>query len=377
MLRTRTEAVRQAACSLGFDLVGVASAEDIGDRWELYGRWLAEGYAGTMAYLTERREQRRGPRELLPGCRSVLCLAQNYDAGPAAQPGELEGWISRYAWGTDYHLEMKGRLSLLLAEVQRIGGPGTEGRVFVDTGPILERELAMRAGVGFIGKNTCVISQKLGSWLFLAELLTNLELEPDEPATAHCGRCTRCLDACPTRAFVGPYVLDATRCISYLTIELRGAIPRELRALMGTHVFGCDICQAVCPWNRFAQATENEAYHPRHALRSPELLELFALDLEGWQRQFRQSAVKRAKYAGFRRNVAVALGNTGAPEAVAPLVAALADPAALVRAHVAWALGRLGGAQATAALASGLGSEADPEVREELEHALAEAQRRY
>jgi epoxyqueuosine reductase len=365
----QTQAVRSLALELGFDLVGFAAAEPF-DRWEFYSRWLAEGYAGAMGYLVERREQRRSPSELLPGCRSVVCVAQNYHSGAAAAPGRLEGWISRYAWGDDYHTAMKRRLHQLLDGVRSIGGPGTEGRAFVDTGPILEREAAMRSGLGFIGKNTCLISPKQGSWLFLGEVLTSLQLEPDPPAAPHCGRCTRCLDACPTRAFVGPYLLDATRCISYLTIELRGPIPRELREPMGTHVFGCDICQEVCPWNRFARPAAGGEYLPRDGLRAPELIRLMELDLEAYRRVFKNSPVKRTKYAGLRRNVAVALGNTGAPEAVPVLARALDDPEPLVRRHVAWALGRLGGSRSRSALLGRLAVEADPDVRGEIEDAL-------
>jgi epoxyqueuosine reductase len=370
--RRRTQAARALAHELGFDLVGFAAAEPF-DRWAFYSRWLANGYAGAMGYLVDRREQRRSPTELLPGCRTVVCVAQNYHAGAAAAPGRLEGWISRYAWGEDYHTEMKGRALRLLEALRGLGGPGTEGRVFVDTGPILEREAAMRAGLGFIGKNTCLISPKLGSWVFLGEVLTTLELEPDPPATPHCGRCTRCLDACPTRAFVGPYLLDATRCISYLTIELRGPIPVELRAPIGTHVFGCDICQEVCPWNRFARPAAGQSYLPRDGLRAPELIRLMELDLEGYRRLFKNSPVKRAKYVGLRRNVAVALGNTGAKEAVPALIRALSDPEPLVRRHVAWALGRLGGAEARAALAGRLSVETDPDVGAEIRDALASA----
>jgi epoxyqueuosine reductase len=368
--RERTENIRGVALSLGFDRAGFAPPEDVGGRWQFYSRWLEEGYAGAMGYLVQRREQRRDPRQLMPGCRTVVCLADNYWVGPSAQPGELEGWISRYAWGDDYHTHVKARLRRLIDAICEIGGPGTEVRGFVDTGPILEREAAMRAGLGFIGKNTCLISETMGSWLFLAEILTNLELCHDRPGEPRCGRCTRCLQACPTQAFVGPYLLDATRCISYLTIELRGPIPRDLRPLMGTQVFGCDICQAVCPWNRFARPARKEAYAPRVGLDAPQLIELMEMDLEAYQRRFRDSAVKRAKFRGFRRNVAVALGNSGAPEAVPVLLRALQDPEALVRQHVAWALGRLGGA--AAALRERLGRESDPDVREEIELALGE-----
>ncbi len=319
-----------------------------------------------MGYLLKHRDLKRGPRELLPQCRSVVCVAQNYYAGSSPPPGDLEGWISRYAWGEDYHKEMKGRLLHLLRGIQEIGGSGTRGRVFVDTGPFLEREAAMRSGMGFIGKNSCLINQKFGSWLFLGEVLTNLPLEPDPPAVPRCGRCTRCLDACPTNAFVGPYLLDARRCISTLTIELRGPIPRDFRPLMGTHVFGCDICQEVCPWNRFARVTSHEAYHPRAGLQAPDLVELMGLDLEDYQKLFRKSPVKRAKLVGLRRNLAVALGNTGSPEAVPVLSLALDDPEPLVRGHAAWALGRIGGAAARQALKERLDKEGEAEVREEI-----------
>jgi epoxyqueuosine reductase len=261
----------------------------------------------------------------------------------------------------------------LVAFIRDIEGPAVQVRWYVDTGPILEREVAWRAGLGWPGKNTNLINRQLGSWLFLGVILLNRELACDEPATAHCGTCTRCLDACPTGALVAPGLLDSRRCISYLTIELRGAIPRDLRPLMGTHIFGCDICQAVCPWNRKAPVASEPAFQPRAGFTAPELIPLLSLSEGEFRTQFRESPIRRAKRRGFLRNVAVALGNLRDPRAIPALAMALHDAESLVRAHVAWALGRIGGLKAQEVLRAGLASEGDAEVRQEILQALREA----
>jgi epoxyqueuosine reductase len=245
-------------------------------------------------------------------------------------------------------------------------------RWYVDTGPILERELAWRAGLGWPGKHTNLINRQLGSWLFLGAILLNRELVYDSPASAHCGTCTRCLVACPTSALVAPGVLDSRRCISYLTIELRGPIPRELRPLMGTHIFGCDICQAVCPWNRHAPETAETACWPQAGYAAPELLPLLSLSEAEFQTRFRSSPIRRAKRRGFLRNVAVALGNLGDPRAIPPLQHALHDAEPLIRGHAAWALGRIGGLAARQALHTALPAEDTADVRQEIIDALTE-----
>ena len=275
-----------------------------------------------------------------------------------------------YAQGDDYHDVVKKRLAELWRFIEEEAGRPVRGRCYVDTAPVLERELAQRAGLGWWGKNTCLINKRQGSWFFLGEIVTDLELLFDQPAVDHCGTCTRCLDACPTDAFPEPYVLDSRRCISYLTIELRTSIPAALRPGIGDWVFGCDVCQEVCPWNRKASPAREAAFSSRPGLEQPDLEELMKLEAEGFNRLFRKNPVKRPKRAGFLRNVAVALGNSGRSEAVGVLIPALRHEEPLVRGHVAWALGRLGGPEAEGALRDALGEERDSGVREEICEAL-------
>ncbi|HEX9444717.1 MAG TPA: tRNA epoxyqueuosine(34) reductase QueG, partial [Candidatus Binatia bacterium] len=283
------------------------------------------------------------------------------------------GWISRYAWGDDYHDLVKQKLDLLLDKIKEIHPGPLEGRAFVDSGPVLERGIAGVAGVGWIGKNTQLISPKKGSWFFLGELFLSLELAYDRAIRDRCGKCDLCLQACPTGAFIGPYVLDARRCISYLTIELKGAIPRHLRPLMGDHIFGCDICQEVCPYNVKASPAAEGAFSPRAGLHAPELIPLLALSEEDFRRRFKGSPILRAKRRGFLRNVAVALGNLKSEAAVPALTHALNDDEPLVRRHAAWALGEIGTGASRSRLAERLDLEPDPEVKEEIAAALAGA----
>src|SRR5439155_7529715 len=288
----------------------------------------------------------------------------------SASSSKPEGWISRYAWGEDYHGLMKLRLESLLDRINKLDGGSVRGRAFVDSGPVLERDFAGIAGLGWIGKNTHLISPKKGSWFFLGELFLDLPLAYDRPLRDRCGKCDLCLKACPTAAFVGPYLLDARRCISYLTIELKGWMPRQLRPLVGNHVFGCDICQEVCPFNVKARSTEEPAFRPRPGLHAPELIPMLSLDEAGFRRRFRGSPVLRAKRRGFLRNVAVALGNIKSEEAIPSLVKALEDEDPLVRRHAAWALGQIGFSDSVGALRRRLGVESDPEVKEEIEEAI-------
>jgi len=338
--------LKQQALALGFDLVGICPAEPSA-HGDFYARWVQAGYAGEMAYLARRVEERRDPRSLLPGCRSIVVVGLNSYLSDVAPAPPGHGLIARYARRDDYHGLMKQRLLALLDWLAEETGcaPQSLGRAYVDTGPLLERELAMRAGLGWIGKNCCLIHPRFGSWLLLGELLLEIELPPDEPwRMTHCGTCTRCLDACPTGALVEPYLLDARRCIAYLTIELRGAIPEELRTLMDQRIFGCDLCQEVCPWNqRFSRPGSDPAFQARPELISPLLLELMALDEEAFRRRFRGSPIMRAKRSGLLRSVAVALGNWGDPTALPVLTEALRDPDPLVREHVVWALRQIGG----------------------------------
>lgn len=353
-----SDLIKWAAQEAGFELAGIAPVCDLPEL-EYVPRWLAEGRGGEMRYLEARNEagelKRASLKAVAPWARSVVVCAINYNTD---QPHSLEargvsrqssgtdrtrGWIARYAWGAeDYHQAVMRRLRQVEA---RIGQeqPGCSTRSYVDTGPVVERVFAKYAGVGWMGKNTCIINQQLGSWLFLGVILTSLELEPDLPAPDRCGSCTRCLDACPTDAFIAPYQLDASRCISYLTIEKRGDIPEELRRGVGRHVFGCDICQDVCPWNRKAPAAAAPEFQARPELVNPALEWLAALDEPQFRATFRGSAVRRTRFAGLRRNVAVALGNSG-DKIFRPLLETLAQDAdAVVAEHARWALDRLNG----------------------------------
>jgi epoxyqueuosine reductase len=362
--------LQEAAQKLGFDLSGIAPAELDAQNRERYLRWIEQGFHGEMAYMT--RQQRRDLRSLLPSVRSVICVGMVYDA---PQPRSVDcndparGWIARYAWGEDYHQVMRRKLEQLLENLRAKIAEPFDARIYVDTGPVLERALAWAAGLGWIAKNTCLIHEHVGSWFFLGEILTSLELAPDRPVWDRCGTCTRCLDACPTGAIVEPYVLDATRCISYYTIEVKGAIPEQFRPAIGRHVFGCDICQDVCPWNREGLVSLLPEFQPRaltpeagsppdaanakpeeslaessEALRTafnPPLASLAGWNEEEFRAAFRNSPVRRARYRGFLRNVAVAMGNSG-EKRFQPVLEQLAQSDdAVVQEHARWALDRL------------------------------------
>ncbi|MFQ5895719.1 MAG: tRNA epoxyqueuosine(34) reductase QueG, partial [Nitrospinota bacterium] len=339
-----SERIKALAIAHGFDRAGVAGMERLEEAASRYREWLARGYEGEMAYMRRNLAAREDPRALWPKARSALVVAANY--APAregsASPGLLRGRVARYAGGGDYHRYMQKRLGAVLSAIGEFC-PAADGRACVDTAPLLERELAVRAGIGWAGKNTLVLSRSLGSYFFLGVLLLNLDLAPDRPEGDHCGSCTHCLPACPTGAFIAPDLLDARRCISYLTIELRGPIPRELRPLVGDWVFGCDVCQEVCPWNREAPPTAHERFLPRPGQPLPDLLELLELTEAEFLARFRGTALMRAKYSGLLRNAAVALGNRRDPRAVPFLVCALRHREPLVRGHAAWALGEVVG----------------------------------
>ena len=340
-----SEAIKAKASDLGFALCGITEA-DPPPHHRQYARWLAEGRAGEMLYLHRQEPKRGNLQQVLPGAQSVICVALNYapdEASPAIGVGAqsaapLQGTVARYARFDDYHETMWARLEALLAFVQE-QRPEACGKIYCDTGPITERDLAMRAGLGWIGKHTNLISRHLGNWFFLGEVLLDIALPPDNPETTHCGTCQRCLPACPTGAITAPYQLDARRCISYLTIELKGSIPVDLRPLIGTRIYGCDDCLAVCPWNKFAQAATDEAVRPRADLTIPNLLELLALDEASFRERFRNSPIRRTKRRGLLRNVCVALGNLGDPRALPALRrSAESDPEPLVREHAQWAV---------------------------------------
>jgi epoxyqueuosine reductase len=363
--------IKERARRLGFALVGISPVK-IPPHEASFAQWLRKGLGGELGYLKRTEELRRDPAKLVPWAASVVSVGMNYYTPlprPSARNG-LKGWISRYAWGDDYHGVIKEKLETLLNEIRGLYPRPVEGKVFVDSGPVLERELAGVAGIGWIGKNTHLISPERGSWFFLGELFLNIDLDYDRPIRDRCGQCTLCLKACPTGAFVGPFLLDARRCISYLTIELKGVIPLHLRSLMGNHVFGCDICQEVCPYNVKAIPTDEKIYSPREGLYAPELIPLLSLSEEDFRHRFRGSPILRAKRRGFLRNVAVALGNLKSREAVPALIRALEDQEPLVRRHVAWALGQIGTGESLEALRRRLEVESDRELREEIEEAL-------
>jgi epoxyqueuosine reductase len=363
--------IKEEARRLGFDLVGI-SAVNLAPHEQSFAQWLRQGFAGELDYMKRTESFRRDPRTLVPWAVSIISVGMNYyTAFSRPEPSrEPKGWISRYAWGDDYHELIKRKLEALLGRVRELHDRPVEGRAFVDSGPVLERDYAGVAGIGWIGKNTQLISPKKGSWFFLGELFLDLPLAYDRPLRDRCGKCDLCLKACPTRAFVGPYLLDARRCISYLTIELRGWMPRPLRPLVGNHVFGCDICQEVCPYNVKARATEEPAYQPRLGLHAPELIPLLSLDEAEFRRRFRGSPILRAKRRGFLRNVAVALGNIKSAEAIPALIHVLDDEEPLVRGHAAWALGQIGSRQAIEGLRRRLQIEIDAEVRSEIDDAI-------
>jgi len=337
--------VKRAAEEAGFDLSGVAPATDAPEL-DYFPEWIAAGHAGEMKYMEARDERgdlkRASLSRVAPWARSVIVCAINYntDHPYSTQVNDSSrGWISRYAWSReDYHDAVFRRLKQVEAALRQAvwGGyslrqaqgklcpPDLTTRSYVDTGPIVERVFAKYAGVGWIGKNTCIINQKKGSWLFLGVILTSLELEPDLPAPDRCGTCTRCIEACPTDAILAPHQLDSNKCISYLTIEKRGSIPEDLRVGMGWHVFGCDICQDVCPWNRKAPATAQPEFEPRPGLLNPALAWLAEMSVDEFREAFRGSPIRRAKYSGLRRNAAIAIGNSGNGDFI-PLLDKLAE----------------------------------------------------
>jgi epoxyqueuosine reductase len=341
--------VKQKAASLGFELCGIAPVDQFPELSFLQ-EWLAKGYAGDMAWMTRTAERRADVRHVVPDARSVIVTGTLYNT---ERPYSNEvppdvARISRYAWGDDYHDVLKARLDELLAWMRERSDAPFDARAYVDTGPVQERVYAQYAGLGWIGKNTCLINPELGSWLFLGEIICTLPLEPDTQGLEQCGSCTRCLEACPTGALVEPGVLDSNRCLSYLTIELRSEIPDEHRRALGSHIYGCDVCQEVCPYNRPAPRSDAGEWQPRAGLDLPRLVELWQRPDAELRRLTRGGPMTRAKVAGLRRNMAVAIGNSGDAEAIDALAGhdsdrpSLAD--ALVREHIEWARTRKPGA---------------------------------
>ena len=333
------EAIRKSARELGFNECRFTTALPPQTAPHLE-RWLAQGKHGEMAYLERNSHKRVDPDKVLSGARTIITLATSYDRPLAAgkAPAFNSGVIARYARYADYHRVIGQKLETLTALLNQLGGEATRSLWYIDTGPLLERDLGQRSGLGFIGKHTNLISRRLGNWIFLSEILTTLELEPDPPETNRCGTCQRCLAACPTGAIEKPFQLDARRCISYLTIELKGSIPVELRPLIGKRIYGCDDCLEVCPWNRFAgQASLMEA-HARPELDTPDLIELLSMDEQKFRQDFAGTPILRTKRRGFLRNVCVALGNSGDDRALPALEKAAKDSEPLIAEHAAWAI---------------------------------------
>jgi epoxyqueuosine reductase len=371
------DAIVSKAQALGFDLVRFTGAEPFPDAQRIMEERIEAGlYSGLSWFNMERAAIAGDPHNLMPSAQTIVSLGISYLSDsevPASTPGEPRGRVARYAWGLDYHEVFKEKLWALHAYVQEQLGRDVEARALVDTARIVDRAVAQRAGLGWYGKNTNLLNRERGSWVLLGELLLDVALPPDEQVKTTCGSCTRCLPSCPTGALIAPGVLDNDRCISYLTIEHKGVIPRDMRPHMRDWVFGCDICQEVCPVNRKAAPGNYAEFAPEQGIGpSPSLIELLEMSEDEFRTRFRHSPVKRAKLQGMQRNAVIALGNIGDPAAVPALVAALSGPYELVRGHSAWALGRLGGEVALSALRLRFATEEVEWVREEIEAAIAE-----
>lgn len=381
-LRNLALAVKAEARAAGFDLCGITTSTPFAREGQALAAWVAQGYHGEMDYMARNAPRSPDPQRVVPDARALLVVGLYYGNSAPEEEAEaglfgqarpdVRGRISKYARGDDYHKVMEPGLRRLAGFLLERGA--RVARYYVDTGPVIDRAAARRAGIGWYGKNTMIITRRgYGSWVFLGEILTDIPFPPDNPDDGDCGRCTLCLDACPTGAIIAPYTVDARRCISYLTIEHRGAIPREMRPLIGEHIFGCDICQVVCPHNAKSPDRSHPEFAPRGGVGArPALIPLLNITEEEFQQRFHGSAIMRAKRRGLRRNVAVALGNVRDPASVPALLAALADETdPLVRGHAAWALGRIGTEEAREGLRGSLAREPDLDVRAEITLALA------
>ncbi len=333
------EQIRAWASELGFDDCRIATAKRATHADE-YDRWIEEGKHGEMKWLERNPTRRADPREVLPGCKSVICLAINYYTGsdPFPEDHPKDYRIARYSWNNDYHDLVEKRLAEFDAKLKNIGGTQ---RYYVDTGPVLERDFATDAGLGWSGKSTVQIHRRMGTWFFLAELLSTLDLPADPPFGDHCGKCTRCITACPTQAITAPHTMDARRCISYLTIENKGPIPEEFRRAIGDRIYGCDDCLDACPWNRFAKESREISFQARESIFSMKLRDFLSLDVETFRSVFAKSPIKRIKRERFLRNVCVALGNTGTAEDLPALQIASIDTDPLISEHAAWAISEI------------------------------------
>ena len=371
---TLTQKIKEHAKELGFPLAGVTTP-DPPPHIEFFQNWLQAGYQASMDWIgTDHSLKKRSDlTAILPECRSILVLGTPY---PAPRGNVVGGNIAAYALNKDYHDILGERLQALVDAIEEWVGEPVPNRWYTDTGPILEKELAMRAGLGWIGKNTTLINKEYGSYFFLAEILLGIDLIPDNPITEdYCGSCTRCLETCPTRALREPYTLDANRCISYLTIEHREEISERLRLHMGDWIFGCDICQIICPWNKPGQEAPNilEEFQPQEELLAVDLIQEMGLSQEEFSARFKGSPIKRTKRRGYLRNVAVALGNRGEEDALPALEKALQDDEPLIRSHAAWALGKIGGEKIHQILCKRLDSETDPGVIHSIQEVLGDS----
>lgn len=335
----REEQIKAWAAEIGFDDCRIAQAKEA-THADLFRDWIAEGKHGDMAWLEKTPERRCDPREVLPGCQSIICLALNYYPGRSPFPEDHPGGyrIARYAWNHDYHDLIWAKLKTFDEKLQTLGGTQ---RYYVDTGPVLERDFANDSGLGWNGKSTVQIHKGLGAWFFLAELLTTLDLTADAPFGDHCGKCTRCMTACPTQAITHPRRVDARRCVSYLTIENKGPIPEEFREAIGDRIYGCDDCLDACPWNRFAKESREIWFHARKEVFSHQLRDFLSLDDEGFRTVFAKSPIKRIKRARFLRNVCVALGNTGSEQDLAAIELVMSENDPLVNEHAQWAIQKI------------------------------------
>ena len=372
------ERIRNLALAKGFDLVRFTSAEPFVEDESASIKRIRNGHMDGYSWYTEARVRKMNrPMDLLDGAKSVISLAVSYLGDSPENPRANYGKTARYSWGDDYHATIKARIKEFTNSLKDIVGPNVRTRAFVDDGPMNDRAAARRSGLGWVGKNTNVISPGFGSWILLGQVVTDLHLEPDAPLKKTCGSCVRCIDDCPTGAIVAPYVIDNTKCISYLTIELKGSIPIELRSLVGDWVFGCDICQDVCPVNRKAESGKTALsgdFKQRPGFATPDLLALLELDQKTFSRIYKNSPVKRAKRIGLQRNACVALGNNGDSSAVQPLIKALKGSESLIRGHAAWALGKFaesGDCKALEALQSARDKENDDDVLFEIKLALS------
>lgn len=372
MQKEITNSIKQEGYKIGFDLIGIAPVADYPES-QFYKKWLNKGYEATMNYMSKNSDRREDVRNVMPNAKSVISCALNYNSDypySVSQSNSKKGWIARYAWGDDYHEVINLKLNKLKRFIEKNIDGGIDSLIYVDTGPVLERMYGKYSGIGWVGKNTCIINQEMGSWLFLGEIITSLELEYDSQVSERCGTCTKCIDECPTDAIREPYVLDSSRCISYFTIENKGEIPEQYREAIGNNVFGCDICQDVCPWNNDANIETDDSFLPREGLYKPDLGYLAGLEQEEFSKVFKNSSIKRAKRKGLIRNVLVAIGNTESSEYVDLVHRYLEADDPLIRRHAVWALWMIQGKDSQRVLRSMHETETDEGVFSELNKIL-------